>query len=238
MQFFKEFKPVGTGDGGKTVRIWSKIIINYIQGEFIWDFIPLLPFQFLRLVRKRDRLLFLIKCLRLRRGFAILDVTKLKGSIKDFFIDKLERNIESDEAFANNKIEQKNPVESLLFIGYALKTLYLTIVIVNISYIVGMIFYVLVELVQDFYYDVDYYALDDPGSFEPENFISYNSLFDKSPNEITIIVTYYMFTSLSTVGFGDYNPRSDFERIFIAFVLLFGVAIFSYIMGNFQEILA
>ena len=69
MQFFKEFKPVGTGDGGKTVRIWSKIIINYIQGEFIWDFIPLLPFQFLRLFRKRDRLLFLIKCLRLRRGF-------------------------------------------------------------------------------------------------------------------------------------------------------------------------
>ena len=44
MQFFKEFKPVGTGDGGKTVRNWSKIIINYIQGEFIWDFIPLLPF--------------------------------------------------------------------------------------------------------------------------------------------------------------------------------------------------
>ena len=63
--------------------------------------------------------------------------------------------------------------------------------------------------------------MDDPGSYEPENFISYNSLFDKSPNEITIIVTYYMFTSLSTVGFGDYNPRSDFERVFIAFVLLF-----------------
>ena len=75
--------------------------------------------------------------------------------------------------------------------------------------------------------------MEDPSSFEPENFISYNGLFDKSPNEITIIVTYYMFTSLSTVGFGDYHPRSDFERIFIAMVLLFGVAIFSYIMGNF-----
>lgn len=129
------------------MRLWSKIIINYLQGEFIWDFIPLIPLQFLRLVNNRDRLFFLIKCLRLRRGFAILDVTKLMGSIKNFFNRRLEYNIENDEKFANNKDEQKNPVESLLFIGYALKTLYLTIVILNISYIVGMIFYVLCELV-------------------------------------------------------------------------------------------
>lgn len=50
-------------------------------------------------------------------------------------------------------------------------------------------------------------------------------------------MTYYSFTSLSTVGFGDYHPRSNTERILCAFVLLFGVAIFSYIMGNFIEIL-
>lgn len=48
---------------------------------------------------------------------------------------------------------------------------------------------------------------------------------------------YFSFTTLSTVGFGDYHPRSDPERIFCCFVLLFGVAIFSYIMGNFIEIL-
>jgi len=48
---------------------------------------------------------------------------------------------------------------------------------------------------------------------------------------------YYSFTSLSTVGFGDYNPRSNPERLMITFVLLFGVAIFSYIMGTFIEIL-
>jgi hypothetical protein len=39
------------------------------------------------------------------------------------------------------------------------------------------------------------------------------------------------------VGFGDYNPRSDQERLFIAFGLLFGVAIFSLIMGNFIEMI-
>ena len=52
-----------------------------------------------------------------------------------------------------------------------------------------------------------------------------------------IILTYFAFTSLSTVGFGDYAPISDLERLVGAFVLLGGVAIFSYIMGNFIEIL-
>ena len=48
---------------------------------------------------------------------------------------------------------------------------------------------------------------------------------------------YYTFTSLSTVGFGDVAPKSNGERIFIAFFMLFGVACFSYIMGIFVEIL-
>lgn len=59
-----------------------------------------------------------------------------------------------------------------------------------------------------------------------------------SPKEISIILTYFAFTSLSTVGFGDFSPRSNVERIFCAFILLFGVAIFSYIMGNFIDILS
>ena len=50
-------------------------------------------------------------------------------------------------------------------------------------------------------------------------------------------MTYFAFTSLSTVGFGDLHPRSDYERLFTAFILLFGVAIFSFVMGNFIDIL-
>jgi len=50
-------------------------------------------------------------------------------------------------------------------------------------------------------------------------------------------LTYFAFTSLSTVGFGDYVPRSNLERAVGAFMLLSGVAIFSYIMGNFIQIL-
>ena len=50
-------------------------------------------------------------------------------------------------------------------------------------------------------------------------------------------MTYFTFTSLSTIGFGDYHPRSDFERLFCAANMLFGVALFSYVMGIFIGIL-
>lgn len=39
------------------------------------------------------------------------------------------------------------------------------------------------------------------------------------------------------MGFGDYAPRSDVERVACSFILMFGVSIFSYFMGNFIEIL-
>jgi hypothetical protein len=48
---------------------------------------------------------------------------------------------------------------------------------------------------------------------------------------------YFKFTTLATVGFGDYYPESTFERGIYFAVLLFGVAIFSFIMGNFMTIL-
>ena len=52
-----------------------------------------------------------------------------------------------------------------------------------------------------------------------------------------IIAMYFAFTSLSTVGFGDYHPRGDIERIFGGYMLLFGVAIFSYILSIFRDII-
>lgn len=42
---------------------------------------------------------------------------------------------------------------------------------------------------------------------------------------------------MSTVGFGDFHPRSEAEQLFCSSILLFGVAIFSYIMGVFISIL-
>ena len=60
---------------------------------------------------------------------------------------------------------------------------------------------------------------------------------DMLPTQKLILLMYFAFTSLSTVGFGDFHPISEYERMFCALILLLGVSIFSYIMGEINEIL-
>ena len=48
---------------------------------------------------------------------------------------------------------------------------------------------------------------------------------------------YFAFTSLTTVGFGDYYPRSSGERIVISIFIFFGVMVFSDNAGKFLNML-
>lgn len=72
---------------------------------------------------------------------------------------------------------------------------------------------------------------------ETEFFMHTFDMDDKHPSFQMASVVYWAFTTLSTVGFGDYNARSNFERVFCSFIFLFGVSVFSYIMGIFINIL-
>ena len=93
----------------------------------------------------------------------------------------------------------------------------------------------MIKLVEDIE-GLDYKNAEDAAENE-STFIVYYKLQEKTNGQILIILTYFAFTSLSTVGFGDYAPRSNLERLVGAFMLLSGVAIFSYIMGNFIDIM-
>ena len=68
-------------------------------------------------------------------------------------------------------------------------------------------------------------------------FIAYYGLNIK--NDVTRYITmiYYTFTTLATVGFGDYHPCADEEKLFAVIVFLSGVSVISYLMGIFSEIL-
>jgi len=61
-----------------------------------------------------------------------------------------------------------------------------------------------------------------------DNYIAGNDLSERA-----IMITYYAFTTLSTVGFGDIHPENFMERVVVSVVLLMGVATFSYIMSIF-----
>lgn len=52
-----------------------------------------------------------------------------------------------------------------------------------------------------------------------------------------IMASYFILTTLATVGYGDYFPVSIAEKIVSIFIMIIGIAFFSYIMSNFTNFL-
>lgn len=50
-----------------------------------------------------------------------------------------------------------------------------------------------------------------------------------------MVAIYFAFTTLSTVGFGDFHPKTDFERVFCVFMLIIGLNIFSVFVDSLLE---
>lgn len=51
-----------------------------------------------------------------------------------------------------------------------------------------------------------------------------------------IITLYWVFTTMTTVGYGDITPTNDLERAFAVVVMIFGATVFGYIIGSIAEI--
>ena len=199
-----------------------------------------------------ERLFYLIKIIRLYTGIQIFDVPTMMEKLKYFNKRKIDAIIKNDKLLANDITVDNNNVTAMLIINFLIKIFKLILIIINISYFLGFFWYILCDLSSRLY-DLDNHLFEEVPNDDidfsiwdsnPYYFIGFYRLYDEHINyERTdlmngITVTYYAFTSLSTVGFGDYAPRSDSERLFCSFILLFGVAIFSYMMGIFIEILS
>jgi potassium voltage-gated channel Eag-related subfamily H protein 8 len=165
----------------------------------------------------------------------------MTDAVKAYWSKRVLEMLEDDPELNENFDVDSNKLEEMLMLGYVLKIFKLVIVILNLSYLFGVFWLTLCEAVYDFQFDIDIedylnnsYGIEE----EPDLFLTYFQMYKKTGYEGLIISTYFAFTSLSTVGLGDFHPRGNVERIVTGFMLLFGVAIFSYIMGNFIEILS
>jgi len=73
--------------------------------------------------------------------------------------------------------------------------------------------------------------------YKDENFLLFFELNDKSYFSTIITMTYFAFTTLSTVGLGDFHPRGDIERMIGAIIMLFGVIVTSYIAESITNMI-
>lgn len=104
------------------------------------------------------------------------------------------------------------------------KIIRLGIIIWLAAYILGILWYI--------FTDIEFHLTPGVASF-----INSTGMDKKLPSVNTLTNVYFSFTTLSTVGLGDYHPISDLERLIFTFILLSGVSLFSYIMGNFVEVI-
>lgn len=57
------------------------------------------------------------------------------------------------------------------------------------------------------------------------------------PNENKLVLClYFMLTTLSTVGYGDYFPRTVAEKLLGSLVMIIGSSIFSMVMSDFIKV--
>jgi hypothetical protein len=124
-------------------------------------------------------------------------------------------------------------------IKFFFKVLKLGLIIIHICYFLGMIWFIITKITYE--EELEHQKLMSEAELSAHNtdaFLTYYDLLDNTATRNTIIGTYFAFTTLSTVGFGDFTPRSNVERSIGAFILISGVAMFSFLMGNFIEILS
>eukprot|EP00929_Paragymnodinium_shiwhaense_P018831 TRINITY_DN13037_c0_g1_i1.p1 TRINITY_DN13037_c0_g1~~TRINITY_DN13037_c0_g1_i1.p1 ORF type:complete len:1634 (-),score=359.10 TRINITY_DN13037_c0_g1_i1:113-5014(-) len=50
-----------------------------------------------------------------------------------------------------------------------------------------------------------------------------------------VVTIYWVFTTMTTVGYGDITPTNDLERMYAVAVMVFGATVFGYMVGSIAE---
>jgi potassium voltage-gated channel Eag-related subfamily H protein 8 len=157
--------------------------------------------------------------------------------VKEYFRAKMKKKLNNlankNKKFYISRVDH-NFIMRQIVMTYAFRVVRIIIIIFTISYFIGTLFYIMTWLI------------DDAGICEDgENFFSYpfavgtfrQMAKDHENIKALIAMWYWATTTLASVGYGDIRPISNSEFLVTALIFLMGVASFSFIMGNFIEML-
>jgi hypothetical protein len=150
-----------------------------------------------------------------------MDASSLQKIIKTFFRWRLSMIINNPNKIKDPSTDH-NQIMLQIKIMYAFKIFRLVTTILILAYFIGTLFF----------------CLSKHTTYSKDDFTFYNEygMGQLSESDNLIRMIYFAITTLTTIGFGDFNPKSEIERIATTLILLAGVCCFSYIMNQFMEI--
>ena len=240
LRFFLDYKDKISEN---VVRTQPEISIHYLKNGFFFDFITTLPI--LKIIGKDHlgghddhiKLLYLVKILRISKGYHLLDTYEFKQKIHKIYelkrkkiaehLQKTKADVEEETCIDHTEITTE------IAINYVFMVLKLVLTTFNAAYFIGIFWYILCNL----YHDWIATHWNDP-THNKDSFIEAYDIYKKYNSwEQTVATTYFAFTSLSTVGFGDYHPMNSFERIICVLIFIFGNGIFGFIIGEIMAMI-
>lgn len=141
------------------------------------DFIAFMPFAFILhddfLSNSFGSNVYLIKLIRLPRGLTTFDAEEWFKFCNDCFQKRNIRKAQIDPSFGEDTSQDLNNFEFLLKLKYALKTIYLVLIMLSISFFIGMMWHKFVDMQLEIYSIIYKDSTDDLDKAKEESFGAY-----------------------------------------------------------------
>lgn len=199
-----------TDEKDKKIKNLRFIAKNYLSTWFFFDFVAIIPFHFFT-TAEAEYLVRLVRTLKLGKALTV--------------IDRLSRFMKISSLLSRSDNFERAKVTDLT-VKYVWDLIRLMIILLFLAYYLACIFY---WYSQKLRYEEDY---------TKTHFGERFGFDDMTPPERLERVWYFMMTTLTTVGYGDYTASNTYERIFLIVVLVAGVASFAVTMGKVNGIIA
>ena len=196
---------------GALSKSFSKISKYYIKSWLLIDILSILPLSLF----KYDNAEYYLRMLRLLKLPRVLNITDGNG------ISFLLTFVNLGQKEKNGKVFYSLKVRVLASI------IQIFVTIIFLVYFLGCFWFWFQRTVANYRYS--------QGSQDEEEFAEAFNLNTFDIEDIALRNAYYMLTTISTIGYGDFLPKNTYEMAFVAIVMLFGVTLFGFVLASFNS---
>lgn len=209
-----------TSKNGKPKKAFKKISAIYLKSWFILDVFAIIPLGF----SGSPRIEYYFRMVRLLKLPGVLNITD--GTGLSYLLTY----------FNFGKKDKKGKIIYSIKSKIIASFVQLLVVMIFVVYFLGCLWFWFQKTVNNYKYSnsspTEEYLNDE------DNFGTIYGLNHLSSEHVALRSSYFMLTTIATVGYGDFLPLNIYEMAFISCVMLFGVGLFAVIMGSFNSAIA